>query len=466
MNKLTLATGIGCLLASCGVSEKKTDSVKPNVLVILADDAGYADFGFHGSKEMKTPNIDKLANGGVIFTDGHVSATVCGPSRAGLLTGRYQQRFGYENNLPPEHLGMDASEKTIADAFKSEGYRTSIFGKWHLGCDEKYHPNSRGFDEFWGFLGGSRSYFPNPKDDNPESERSMRHNKKHITYEGYLTTLLGDKTCEFIKQKSDKPFFTFLSFNAVHSPMHATKKDLDMFKGHPRQTLAAMTWSMDKAVGKVIKTLESTGKIDNTIIFFLSDNGGALSNNSYNKPLKGWKGNKFEGGHRVPFFVYWKGKLKGGVKYNKTVSALDIFPTAFAVTGNEYKAGKPLDGVNLLPYINGQKEGKPHDILFWRKDTPTAVRMGDWKMIRMEGFGKVLYNLKDDFQENNNVINQNPEIANEMTQKLEKWEKELDNAWWKESKKWCRVTDHIHHYLMQNREPVATDPSKLKLIKN
>ncbi len=465
------------LLLSCGSETKQANAIgenkekennvsTPNVIVILADDAGFADFGFQGKSDLKTPNIDLLAQSGVIFTDGHVSATVSGPSRAGLVTGRYQQRFGSESNIPPKHLGVDIAESTIGDAMKKAAYRTAIFGKWHLGEEDKYHPNNRGFDEFYGFLGGARSYFPSEKDDTPESDKSIMHNGEHVKFEGYFTDILGDKTCEFIESNKDTSFFIYLSFNAVHTPMHAKEEDMKMFEGHPRQTLAAMTWAMDRAVGNVTKTLKDNGLLENTVIFFLSDNGGAYNNKSINDPLKGGKGNKFEGGHRVPFFITWPNQIEAGQKNNALVSSLDILPTSVAATGAELSYNKPLDGVNLLPFIKGEKNTVPHETLFWRKAKMAAVRHHDWKLIRLEGFGYRLYNLKDDLQESKDLFTTNKKVAKELVNKLEKWEEGLIDPWWQEDEKWQEVTYHIHEYLMDNKEPVAKNPKQLKKLKN
>ena len=313
MRCLPLLLATGCLLyMACEPPHREPPPPPPNIIVILADDAGYADFGFMGSPDMETPRIDELAADGMIFTDAHVSASVCAPSRAGLITGRYQQRFGHECNDIPADNGLDLQEKTIASALKTKGYTTMAIGKWHLGLGTAYHPNQRGFDEFYGFLAGARSYFPSEKEDQPAHPRAMLRNRQHTTFEGYLTDALGDEAVSFIDRNKERPFFLYLSFNAVHTPMHAKEAHLEQFRDHPRQSLAAMTWSMDENVGKLIDKLKTEGLYENTLLFFLSDNGGAANNQSSNEPLKGWKGNKYEGGHRVPFTMTWKDKFEGG----------------------------------------------------------------------------------------------------------------------------------------------------------
>ncbi|MEM6378826.1 MAG: sulfatase-like hydrolase/transferase, partial [Bacteroidota bacterium] len=292
---LRLLTGI-CLLLfiSCSRPVEQENLSKPNIIILLVDDAGYADFGFMGSKDLKTPNLDRLAQRGMIFTDAHVSATVCAPSRAGLLTGKYQQRFGFECNALASFQGIDTSETTIAEAMQLAGYQTAAFGKWHVGDYPEARPPKRGFDYSWTFLSGARSYFPNEKEDTEGHPKSIRENGQFTTFDGYLTDALGSKAVNFIEKNKANPFFIYWSPNAVHTPMEATQEDLERFESHPRQKLAAMTWALDRAVGQIVEKLETENLLDNTLIFFLSDNGGAHTNQSSNLPLKGWKGNKYE----------------------------------------------------------------------------------------------------------------------------------------------------------------------------
>lgn len=453
---------LGTMTSACKEEKRNTQAEKPNIIVILTDDAGYADFGFMGSSDLETPNIDKLAQDGVIFTDAHVSATVCSPSRAGLLTGRYQQRFGHECNIPPHDLGMDTSEVSIATAMKSQGYQTAVFGKWHLGEKAQYHPNQRGFDEFYGFLEGSRSYFPHKMNDRPGDPHEIQHNGKHVEFTGYLTDVLGDKTVDYIETQKENPFFVYLSFNAVHTPMHATKEDLNRYKGHARQDLAAMTWAMDRAIGKVVDKLKKEKLYENTIIFFLSDNGGAHNNQSSCLPLKGWKGNKFEGGHRVPFVMTWPKKLKAGSKYTGLTSALDIYATAYAAAGGKGNPGKVLDGTDLMSFVGENIETQPHKQLFWRKEGMAAVREGDWKLIRVDGYGYRLYNLGADLGETKDLQEKESDQLKKMILALEKWEKGLMTPLWTEDKGWNQVTSEIHKALMENRESTINSPADLQ----
>ena len=450
-------------MAACSPSAPdepgEDEFIPPNILIVLVDDGGFADFGFQGSTDLSTPNIDRLAAGGVAFTDAHVTATVCSPSRAALLTGRYQQRFGYESNSPPRDQGLEVSEKTLASLLKEQGYKTAAFGKWHLGLRPEHHPNNRGFDEFYGFLSGSRSYFPSPLQDRPGGPRALLHNREYVSHEGYLTDVLASRAVDFIEENQAEPFLVYLSFNAVHTPMEAGMEDLKRFIGHPRQTLAAMTWALDRAVGSVTDKLYELGLGENTLIFFLSDNGGAAFNNSSNLPLKGWKGNKFEGGHRVPFLVSWPGTIEGGRSFSGLTSSMDIAATALARSVS-VPNGLPrsLDGVDLLPFLQGERQGDPHDFLCWRKEDAAAVRMKEWKLIQLEDYDPVLYNLRDDLGETRNLSDLNSDELARLTSILEEWESHMEEPRWHESEDWIKVTRNIHEALLRNKEPGRIAP--------
>ncbi|MGM0530882.1 MAG: sulfatase-like hydrolase/transferase [Bacteroidota bacterium] len=455
-------------ITSCDLAQSSSDSDndKPNIVVLLVDDAGYADFGFNGSQDLETPNIDKLAQNGVVFSDAHVSATVCGPSRAGLITGRYQQRFGFECNPPEEYSGVALDEETIADALKNAGYVTSGFGKWHLGNGPEYRPNARGFDYYWGFLAGGRSYFPNSQQDQPGSVHSIRENDSFTEFEGYLTDVLGDKAVDFIDTNKDKPFFMYWSTNAPHTPMEATEADLERYEGHPRQVLAAMTWAFDRAVGEITDKLEKENLLDNTLIFFLSDNGGAHNNQSSNEPLKGFKGNKYEGGMRVPFVVHWPSKIEGGIEFDGLTSALDIFPTSLDAAEAPESAFEKLDGVSLLPFLSGEKEGDPHEELFWRKDQAAAARVGDYKLIRVERLGYRLYNLEENLDETNNLTDVENEKFELLKEQIGQWEDQLIEPLWTEGHEWDTVTWMIHEDYYHNREVRVKNPGQLNQYKS
>jgi len=462
MNKYILYIGllVFCLQVSC--SSDTSIENRPNIIVMLVDDAGYADFGFAGSKDLKTPHIDQLANNGVVFTDAHVSASVCGPSRAGIITGRYQQRFGFECNPSDEFSGVDLDEVTIADALNQLGYKTAAIGKWHLGDEPQYRPNARGFDYSWVFLAGGRSYFSNAKQDKEGTVHSIRENDEFVQFDGYLTDRLGGKAVEFIEKNKEHPFFMYWAPNAVHTPMEASDDDLKLFEGHPRQTLAAMTWALDRAVGRIVDKLESEGISDNTLIFFLSDNGGAHNNQSSNLPLKGFKGNKYEGGHRVSFFMHWPQQLKENKHYDGLTSALDIFATSITVGGAPAMPHKPLDGVNLMPFLQGRIDSEPHQQLFWRKGQMAAHRKGDYKMIRVDDLGYRMYNLQDNLQESHDLCTKESDIFNNLSSELEEWETELMKPLWTEGQVWDTITWMIHQDYFNNVEPRVKNPEQLK----
>jgi len=406
---------------------------KPNIIVIVSDDHGYAEIGPQGG-DIPTPNIDSIAKNGIRFTNGYVSCPVCSPTRAGLMTGRYQQRFGHEFNPGPattaaQVFGLPLTETTLAARLKAAGYRTACIGKWHLGYNEEYRPLKRGFDEFFGFLGGAHPYFGEGKDG---VNRIMRGNEP-VEEKEYLTDAFGREAVSFIEKHSEEPFFLYLAFNAVHSPLQAPEKYLKRFSSQSdekRRTFSAMLSAMDDNVGRVLKTLREKGLEDNTLIFFVSDNGGPTRNTtSRNDPLRGYKGEVYEGGIRVPFLVQWKGTIPAGKTYEQPVISLDIAPTACAVAGAS-TAGAKFDGVDLLPYLTGRKTDMPHQTLYWRYGNQSAIRSGDWKLVNTPG-GVELYNLKEDIREKNNVADRNPDKVKELAEQYEKWNSQLAAPLWR-----------------------------------
>ena len=306
-------------------------ATRPNILFIVGDDMGYADVGFHGCKDIPTPNLDALAASGVRFTSGYVSGPYCSPTRAGLLTGRYQQRFGHEFNPAAPNAGLPLTETTIANRLKAAGYATGLVGKWHLGGQDTMHPQQRGFDEFFGFLGGAHSYF--------QAAGILRGNTP-VKELDYTTDAFGREACAFVENHNGKPWFLYLAFNAVHTPMHATDDRLAKFPNvadKQRRTYNAMMLAMDEAIGKVRQKLVATGQAENTLIAFISDNGGPTMqgvtiNGSVNAPLRGSKRTTLEGGVRVPFLVSWPAQLKPGVFASPAIQ-LDLTATALAAAG-------------------------------------------------------------------------------------------------------------------------------------
>lgn len=422
------------------VAQKKT-----NIVFLFADDAGYYDFGFQGSKTFKTPNLDKLAKEGMVFKEAYTTAAVCGPSRAGLLTGRYQQRFGFEENNVPgymshssklmgDEMGLPLSEKTIADYLKKQKYSSIILGKWHMGNADRYHPLRRGFDEFYGFRGGARSFYPLTQKqaiDKPE-DRLERGYENYKEPEKYLTYELADEACDFIGRNKKKPFFMYVSFNAVHSPLHATKEDLAEVKNltGKRKILAAMTIALDKACGQILEKLKAEGLEENTLIVFSNDNGGPDGTQTCNYPLSGCKSNNLEGGIRVPCVMKLPNVIKAGSTYDKPVSMLDMLPTFVNIAGGNAEAISQIDGVDLMPYITKKNKKSPHEILFWKKENRGIVRKGDWKLLRFPDRPAELYNISKDITENKNLAAKYPEKVKELFTDLFNWEGGLERPLW------------------------------------
>lgn len=423
-----------------------------NVLILLSDDHGYADLGCQGAKDIPTPNIDSLAKSGVRCTAGYVSSCMCSPSRAGLLTGRSQSRFGHEINWEPDHpadpsdnRGLPLTEKTIADHLKAAGYRTGIVGKWHLGESAPFHPNRRGFDEFFGFVWGGHDYFCENYTATPPANRLKyghyitpleRDGVPQPNPPGYLTTVLGDEAAAFIHRNRARPWMLYAAFNAPHTPLQATPELLARVKHIPdekRRTYAAMVVGLDDAVGSILKQLRDDGLEERTLIFFLSDNGGPLDRNgSLNTPLRGEKGGMLEGGIRVPFLVQWKGTLPSGKTYDRPVSSLDILPTALAAAGAKSIASQPLDGVNLLPYLQGEKTGDPHEFLYWRMTARSiwAVRSSDYKLVLQQTKMPRLYDLATDIGETTDLSSKLPEVRARLQGAYDTWAATLPEPLW------------------------------------
>ena len=408
---------------------------RPNVVIIVADDLGYADLGCQGGLEPKTPHIDSLAAAGTRFTDGYVTCPVCSPTRAGLVTGRYQQRFGHEfnpgkPNQMDKSFGLPLSEATIADRFKRAGYVTGMVGKWHLGLAPEYHPLARGFGEYFGFLHGSHSYV------NAQADKAnlVLRGREPLEKEDYLTEAFTREATGFIDRHAREPFLLYLAYNAVHNPLEVPERYRERFKGMSnlkRQTMLAMLAAMDDGVGSVLERLQRHGLQERTLVFFISDNGGpTATNTSRNDPFRGFKGQVLEGGIRVPFLVQWKGRLPGGQVYRQPVISLDILPTAMAAAGIAPARDSKLDGVDLLPHLQGRATAAPHELLCWRFGPQAAVRKANWKLIRSRD-GDQLYDLAADMGEGHDLAADQPQKVAELVRDYEQWDKQLAAPLWK-----------------------------------
>jgi arylsulfatase A-like enzyme len=429
-----------------------------NIIVILADDLGYADLGCQGSGEVKSPQIDSIARHGVRFTAGYVTAPQCCPSRAGLITGRYQNRFGFEANWSASAAataGLPLGEKTIGDQLRAAGYVTGMIGKWHLGSRPEMRPQQRGFDEsLWLTNGGILN--PNPK---TGFLNDLRRGDVAESCSEYSTDAFGKEAVDFIDRHhaAERPFFLYLSFVPPHWPMEAKPEHMQQFSHIPdlhRRTMLAMMASLDENVGRVLAKLREEKIEENTMVFFLSDNGGPTGaqraapdaafeygqNTSRNTPLRGVKGDLLEGGIRVPFLMQWKGHLPAGKVVDAPVSSLDILPTALAVA--EGKAIAPLDGVNLIPYLTKSKKEAPHEMLFWRFRFPPAqpaqhrwaVRQGDWKLVKNRAEPLALYHLTEDIGERHNLAAQEPARVAEMKAAYGRWDAQNREPLWTDAK--------------------------------
>lgn len=464
---------------------------RPNIVLILADDLGQTDISLYGNKIISTPNIDAIGKEGVTFLDGYISSPVCSPSRAGLLTGRYQQRFGHEfqpnhrylkNMLeyygfkmfprfrpltpikseevpaPEERFrqGLPPSEITLAELLKKYYYSTAIIGKWHLGAADFAKPCARGFDYQYGFYEAFTMYAEkkNPTIVNEPIARDYMDQHEWKTAEGrtgncailrnccerqeedkYLTDALTDEAIYFVNKNREKPFFLYLPYNAPHAPLQAQKKyyeQLSYIKDPVKRVYAAMIKNLDDEVGRLVKHIDSLGLGENTLIVFLSDNGGAVYNGTTeNAPYRGGKLTNFEGGLRVPFMMRWKGKIKPATAVSNPVISLDVFTTFASQAGLTLPTDRIYDGVDLMPFILGEKKEPPHTALYWRSDFNKAIRKGDWKFIVNEYDNSFqLYDLKNDKEEKHNLYQSKKEIAEGLLKELNTWETSMIQPLW------------------------------------
>ncbi len=439
------------LLASAAIvlgSGADAQPERANVVFMLADDLGYGSVSWYGG-DIPTPNIDSVAHNGVGFVAGYVTAPVCNPSRPALMTGRYQQRWGKELNsqtVPPEgaaRKSLPKSEATLADALKAAGYATGAIGKWQLGMADGYHPLDRGFDSFFGMPSGSRFVDPSwpnariaPGHEDPGEPdgtgriRGLFRGRDPVAMNEYLTDRLGREGVEFIRRHKDEPFFLYLAFHAPHGPIQTIDKYYERFPGIENETAriyAAMISALDDWVGAVLAELRRHGLEQNTLVFFASDNGAARQSDidgKRNSPLIGHKRNLYEGGIRVPYALQWKGRIEGGARFESPVSTLDILPTALAAAGADPGGPANLDGVNLLPFLEGERAGRPHEYLVWRSGPNAAVRAGPWKLLLTRSGLARLYNVQQDPGESTDLSSSQPSVVEDLREAFVRWERD------------------------------------------
>ncbi|HHC7201706.1 TPA: sulfatase-like hydrolase/transferase [Vibrio parahaemolyticus] len=444
MKKTLLSAAVFAGILGCSPTQAAPVE-QPNIIIILADDMGYGDPSSYGGTE-HTPNIDELAEEGMKFTDFHTSGSVCSPTRAGLITGKYQQRTGVDGviNAKPNHpshtIGVDPTKHDVyPNLLKEEGYTVGLFGKWHVGYESQYHPMKFGFDEFKGYLSGNIDYFSHI---DQAGNHDWWHGNRKVHEEGYSTHLITDYSVKFIEKNKDKPFMLMVSHESVHYPWQGPT---DNIQRGPNATspntstgpeaYRAMLKDLDNSVGEIKDAVESAGIADNTLIIFTSDNGPHKFSSS--GPFRDWKGTVYEGGHRVSTIAWQPNKIEAGSLTTETAMSFDLVPTMLELAGSDYDTTK-LDGVSLVPALEGKKL-KERD-LFWRnggviksqddelvaKDTMKAVREGNWKLVAHPYYSKVeLYNLADDRSEKINLANKKPEITARLTKKLKDWESEM-----------------------------------------
>lgn len=451
----------------------------PNLLLIVADDMGYGDLGSYGSLQVETPHLDRLAREGVRCTDAYVSAPVCAPSRAGLMTGRHGARFGFEHNLstPPSleasWAGIPLDEPLLSDRLHALGYRTGLVGKWHLGQSvPEHHPLERGFESFFGMLGGSHGYWPTA-----DRNRLMRgHDAVDAIRVPYLTDWFTREALDFVEVDDERPWFLYLSYNTPHGPMQAREDDLARYEhiqDETRRIYCAMQHRMDVGIGQLIATLEARGELANTLIIFLSDNGGSVEvSHAVNAPLRGTKGTFLEGGIRVPMLLHWPAQLEPRV-YSEAVSALDVMATMVAAAGGTPppagervpRAGatgrqRPIyDSVDLTPYLRGEVEGAPHEALCWRMALRgSAIRVGTWKLIRPNSEFPQLYDLATDPGETHDLMEAEPERARALLDRLNRWEASFErNPLFISAPRWSDYNRRLYEKTYLLTQPAPDD---------
>lgn len=445
------------------------EAPRPNIIVILCDDLGYADVGFNGSKDIKTPELDRLAEAGTIFSSAYVAHPFCGPSRMGLMAGRYPHEFGAPFNLPNAGLGIeeynregiDVNEVLMSTVLQQAGYFTGAIGKWHMGIDPPFHPNVRGFDDFYGFLGGGHQYFPEKFGPIYERQKkagqkhfneyivTLQHNGKEVEEKEYITDALSREAVRFVREaaEKDQPFFLYLAYNAPHSPLEAKEEDLRLYsdiEDKKRRTYAAMVHAVDRGVGELVESLKKSGEYEDTLIVFFSDNGGKESLGADNGPLRNGKGSVSEGGYRVPMFFHWPDHIPTGKIFAHPVTSLDLYPTFAGLAAAELPAKKNLDGRDIWDDLLANRNPREGEMIWALRHrlgfSDVGARRDQWKL-RREGIGPwKFFDVEEDIGENHDLSAQHPELVRSMISEVKQWSKTHTEPRWfytaKEGEQW------------------------------
>lgn len=424
----------GAWLAGRGLAAQNAVPRRPNLVILVADDMGFADCGAYGCTDIPTPNLDALARHGVRFSQAYTSGCVCSPTRAGLMTGRYQQRFGFDanaegNSAPTDKAprALDLAQVTFAQRLKALGYATALIGKWHLGASDGYLPHQRGFDEFFGFLpfglGAAKPGKPVP----------IYRNGETVEVTGNHMETFCAEALSFIDRHQGEPFFLYFPMPAVHGPMVGPEPYLSRFKDLTppgRRRYAADLSQMDDVIGRIMARLGERGLTENTLVAFFSDNGGS-GGPTRNGPYRGTKWTLWEGGIHVPFIVQWQGRIPGGRTLDQPVIQIDLLPTAIAAAGGEVDPAWQLDGANLLPLLEGKTTALPHEALYWRFGVQYAVRQGDWKLVKPHvNQPPRLFNLAKDPGETNDLAAQDPARAKGLQALWDTWNSANESPRW------------------------------------
>ncbi len=407
-------------------------AVKPNIIIVMADDLGYGDLSCYGSKMINTPNLDKMAAEGMRFTDFHSNGPVCSPTRAALLTGKYQQRVGIDGVVTAKFHrdhGLATSEKTFAESLKEAGYVTGMFGKWHVGYQSEFNPVHQGFDEYIGYVSGNVDYHSHIDQEGYEDWWNGDTLKKE---KGYSTDLITQHSIDFINKHKEEPFLLYIPHEAPHGPFQGRSSKAERYvgwkndknsknnlsQGELNEIYTEMVEVMDEGIGKVISTLKELKLDKKTLVFFCSDNGGIKKVGS-NGDLKGYKSTLWEGGHRVPAIAWYPGVIAPDQINDETILTMDLYPTITEIIGMEMP--EEIDGISIKNLLFNN-ETLPQRELYWGYSGRKAIRKGDWKLMLPKKDGEpMLFNLKNDICEKNNVANDYPELVKEMLKKLETW---------------------------------------------